>query len=145
MSMGATKVLDYNSPTIFDDLLPEGPFKAIFSAADSSAGQVVMGNLMAAQGGGDILTTLGGRLDVDFPLGVKAVFAQYLDDYFKPENSEYTSWFFWDFLESGFKTKTLKLGNIEVAGGLSKVQACFDALKQGKVSGKKLVILPYLD
>lgn len=143
--MGAKKVFDYNSPTIYEDLLMQGPYKAIFAAADSSASQMIMCKLMAAQGGGEILSTMGPRGGVNFPAGVNIVFAQFLDDYSNVENAEFCAWVFWDFLESGFKNRTLKLGAIKVAGGLDKLQSCFDTLREGKVSGKKLVILPYLD
>ena len=49
----------------------------------------MIGEVLAAQGGGPFLTTMGVRSGVVFPDGVRGFFVQYMDDYFKPENTEY--------------------------------------------------------
>ncbi|KFZ25518.1 hypothetical protein V502_00010 [Pseudogymnoascus sp. VKM F-4520 (FW-2644)] len=142
---GATEVLDYHSPTIFEDLLALGPYKAMFGASESAVDQVVIGNLLAAQGGGTFLSTMGVRSGVALPDGVKGLFVQYMDDYLKPENTEYVKWVFWEYLEDGLVKGTLKLGDVEVIGGLEKITEGLGRLEAGEVGGKKLVIKPNLE
>ncbi|KAH6670658.1 chaperonin 10-like protein [Halenospora varia] len=142
---GAAKVLDYHSTTIFDDLLKFGPYKAIFGASESAADQVVIGKLLAAQGGGKFLSTMGVRPGVVLPEGVTGFFVQYMDDYLKSENVEYTKWVFWEYLEGGLVSGSLKLGDVEVLGGLSKLAEGLRKLEAGEVRDKKLVIKPNLE
>jgi hypothetical protein len=77
-----------------EDLLALGPYKAVFGASESAANQVVIRNLLAAHGGGSFLTTMGVRSGVVLPDDVKGYFVQYMDDYFKPKNTEYVKWVF---------------------------------------------------
>jgi hypothetical protein len=145
LSLGATEVFDYHSPSIYSDLLASGPYNAIYAASDSAADQLVIGKLLASQGGGKFLATMGVRPTVVLPTGVEGFFVQYLDDYLKPENADFTRWLFWEFLEEGLVKGRLKLGRVEVIGGLGKLQEGLDRLREGTVSGRKLVIRPYLD
>jgi hypothetical protein len=110
-----------------------------------AADQVVIGKLLAAQGGGEFLTTMGLRPGVVLPDGVRGYRVQYMDDYLKPENKEYVKWVFWEYLQEGLVNRTLKLGNVEVVGGLGKLQESLGRLEAGEVRGKKLVITPHLD
>jgi hypothetical protein len=122
-----------------------GPYKAVFGASESAADQVVIGRLLAAQGGGIFLTTMGVRSGVVLPDGVKGFFVQYMDDYFKPENAEYVMWVFWEHLEGGLVSGNLKLGEVEVISGLGKLAEGLGRLQAGEVKGKKLVIQPNLE
>jgi hypothetical protein len=117
----------------------------VYAAADTAADQIVIGDVLAAQGGGKFLATMGVRPGVKLPEGVEGYFVQYLDDYLKKENEEFTKWTFGEYLERGLVEGTLKLGNVEVIGGLGSVQSGLDRLREGKVSGKKLVVQPHLD
>jgi hypothetical protein len=145
LDAGATEVLDYRSINIYEDLLSLGPYTAIFGASETAADQIVIGKLLKTQGGGEFLTTMGVRSGVILPAGVKGVFAQYMDDYLKPENEEYVKWVFWEYLEGGLLDGSLKLGNVEVVGGLRSVGDGLERLQRGEVRGKKLVINPHLD
>ena len=67
-----------------------------------------------------------------------------MDDYFKSENAEYVKWVFWQYLEEGLVKGTLKLGEVEILGGLEKLSEGLRMLEAGEVRGKKLVIKPNL-
>jgi len=122
-----------------------GPYEAVLGANDSADDQVVIGKLLEAQGGGQFLTTMGVRPGVVLPEGVRGFFVQYMDDYLKPEYQDFAKWVFWEYLEEGLKSGSLKLGEVEVVGGLGKMQEGLDKLRAGEVRGKKLVIAPHLD
>lgn len=145
MDAGAAGVFDYHSPDIFNDLLPMGPFRAVFGASEAASDQLLIGKLLEAQGGGRFLTTMGVRPGVVLPPTVEGFFVQYMDDYMKPENEDYVKWMFWHYLENGLTSGSLKLGKVEVVGGLGKLQESLDRLQAGEVKGKKLVIAPHLD
>jgi NADPH:quinone reductase-like Zn-dependent oxidoreductase len=143
-SFGATRFVDRKSPTVVQELVDIGRFEAVLAAADSAQDQVLLGAVMAAQGGGRFLTTMGVRAGVELPAGVSGFFRQFLDDYLDPKNAEFTQWVWWDFLESEFASGKLKLVPVHVMGGLIKVQEAWDLLGEGKVSGQRLVIGPDL-
>lgn len=87
---------------------------------------------------------MGVRPGVVLPGGVKGFFVQYMDDYFKSENREFVKWVFGEFLEEGLKTGSLRLGEVEVMGGLEMLAEGLKRLEAGKVRGSKLVIKPNL-
>ncbi|KAF4633200.1 hypothetical protein G7Y89_g4918 [Cudoniella acicularis] len=91
---GTTKIFDYHSPTILQDLLALGPYKAIFGASESAADQITIGKLLVAQGRRTFLSTMGVRAGVILPDGVKEVFVQFMDDYLRLENAEFVKWVF---------------------------------------------------
>jgi NADPH:quinone reductase-like Zn-dependent oxidoreductase len=143
-SFGATHFVDRKSPTVLQELAEIGRFEAVLAAADSAQDQVLLGAVLAAQGGGSFLTTMGMRTGVKLPAGVRGFFRQFLDDYLDPKNVEFTQWLWWDFLESEFVSGELRLMPVQVIGGLNKVQEAWDLLKEGKVSGQRLAIGPDL-
>lgn len=57
---------------------------------------------------------------------------QFLDHYVDPKNAYFTRWFFWDYMEYGFSTGELKLGRVDVIGGLDEVQEGLDKMYEGK-------------
>jgi NADPH:quinone reductase-like Zn-dependent oxidoreductase len=141
-SFGAARCVDRKSPTVLQELADIGRFEAVLAAADSAQDQVLLGAVLAAQGGGSFLTTMGVRAGVELPAGVSGFFRQFVDDYLDPKNAEFTQWVWWDFLESEFASGELKLVPVQVIGGLNKVQEAWDLLKEGKVSGQRLAIAP---
>ncbi len=143
-SFGAIRFVDRRSPTVVQELTDIGPFEAVLAAADSAQDQILLGAVLAAQGGGSFLTTMGVRAGVELPSGVNGVFAQFVDDYLEPKNADFTQWVWWDFLEHEFASGELKLVPVHVIGGLAKVQEAWDLLKEGKVSGQRLAIAPDL-
>jgi NADPH:quinone reductase-like Zn-dependent oxidoreductase len=143
-SFGATYFVDRKSPTVKQELIDLGPFTAVLAAADSAQDQVLLGAVLAAHGGGTFLSTMGVRAGVELPSGVSGFFTQFLDDYLDPKNREFTRWVWWDFLESELASGRLQLVPVRVLGGLDKVQEAWDLLKEGKVSGQRLAIAPYL-
>lgn len=88
---------------------------------------------------------MGVRPGVVLPGGVEGFFVQYMDDYFKHIFEHFRDWLFWEWQEEGLINGTLKLGKVEVVGGLSKVGEALGMLERGDVNGKKLVITPHLD
>ena len=144
-SLGASRTIDRTSPSATESLIAEGPYAAVFAAADSAADQPIIGAVLAAQGGGSFLSTMGVRPGIQLPDGVTGYFVQYLDDYLKKENEEFAEWVFRDAIGMGLQTGELKTLKSEVIGGLGMVQEGLDMLKRGEVSGAKLVILPDRD
>ncbi|PQE21999.1 alcohol dehydrogenase protein [Rutstroemia sp. NJR-2017a BBW] len=135
---GAFMVYNYHSPEILESLRSMGPYKAIFAANDSASDQVIIGKVVESQGGGQFLTSMGLRPGIVLPSG-------YMDDYFKLENEGFTKWVFWEYLEGALKSGRLKLGKVDVIGGIGHIQIALDQLQSGSVRGKKLVINPNLD
>jgi NADPH:quinone reductase-like Zn-dependent oxidoreductase len=141
-SFGAAHFVDRHSATIMDTLSLLGPFQAVLMAQDSKADQMLIARVLDAQGGGEFLSTMGVRNGVQLPKGVKGSFKQFLDEYLKPENQEFTEWLWWDYLENMLKGQTLDLLPVKVLGGLDKVQVAWGILERGEVSATKLVIHP---
>ncbi|PNP73417.1 hypothetical protein FNYG_13244 [Fusarium nygamai] len=144
-SFGAAHFVDRASPGTLQELIALGPFKAVLAAADTAQDQEVIAAMLAAHGGGSFLSTMGLRPGVTLPPGVSGHFAQFIDDYLDPENREFTKWLWWQYLENALQSEKLKLLPVRVVGGLSQVQVAWDLLKQGKVSGQRLVIVPNLE
>lgn len=145
MEAGAAAVYDYHSSDVLESLKSSGPYEAIFAANDAAADQVILGKLLEAQGGGRFLSSMGLRPGVVLPPNVSAFFVQYMDDYLKPENEPFTRWVFSEYLEGGLKNSTLKLGKVDIVGGIGSIQTALNQLESGSVKGKKLVINPHLD
>ncbi|WKT54077.1 Polyketide synthase, enoylreductase domain [Fusarium oxysporum f. sp. vasinfectum] len=144
-SFGAAHFVDRESPGTLQELVALGPFKAVLAAADTAQDQGVIAAILATHGGGSFLSTMGLRPGVTLPPGVSGHFAQFIDDYLDPKNGEFTKWLWWQYLENTLQSGKLKLLPVRVVGGLSQVQAAWDLLKQGKVSGQRLVIVPNLE
>lgn len=144
-SLGATHFVDRKSSSVKDDLISLGPYKAVLAAQDSAEDQPVIGEVLAAGGGGRFLSTMGVRKGVKLPDGVAGFFAQFLDDYLDSKNEKFTRWVWWEYLEDALVNGTIKTLPVDVLGGLSKVQQAWDILKEGSASGRRLVIRPDLD
>jgi D-arabinose 1-dehydrogenase-like Zn-dependent alcohol dehydrogenase len=141
-SFGVSHFVDRASSTVVQDLVAHGPFKAVLAAADSAEDQVKIGEVLAEHGGGRFLSTMGVRPGVQLPDGVTGVFRQFLDDFINPKNKEFTQWVWWDYLEAAFADSRLKTVPLEVKGGLSQVSEAWGLLRQGNVSGTRLIIQP---
>ncbi|RYP43574.1 hypothetical protein DL770_011569 [Monosporascus sp. CRB-9-2] len=144
-TIGVAHFADRISPSVVETLAALGPFKAVLAAADSAEDQVKIGAILAAQGGGHFLSTMGVRAGVRLPEGVTGSFRQFLDDYLDPDRKEFAEWVWWDFFEDIFAEKKLKAVPLEVAGGLIKVPEVWNTLREGKVSGKRIIIQPDLE
>ncbi|KAK4103020.1 hypothetical protein N658DRAFT_505446 [Parathielavia hyrcaniae] len=88
---------------------------------------------------------MGLRQGVTLPSGVTGLFAQFLDDYLDPKNSEFTEWLWRDYMENALRSGTLQLIPTRVVGGLCKAQEAWNLLRQGAVSGERLAIVPSLE
>ncbi|KAG2001654.1 hypothetical protein GB937_009996 [Aspergillus fischeri] len=144
-SLGATEFVDRRHASAAEDLIAIGPFHAVLAAADSAKDQEVIGTVLAAQGGGTFLSTMGVREGVKLPDGVKGVFAQFLDDYLDLKNADFTSWEWWEDLEEAVAKNQIQALPTRVMGGLSNTQDAWDLLRQGKTSGERLIIHPNSD
>ncbi|KFA61099.1 hypothetical protein S40285_09698 [Stachybotrys chlorohalonatus IBT 40285] len=144
-SFGAAQFVDRKSPAVFQEVVAMGPYKAVLAAADTAHDQVVIGSILVAQGGGSFISTMGLRPGVILPSGVRCQFHQFIDDYLDLKNEEFTKWLWWQYLENAVLSKKLVLFPVQVVGGLSGVQAAWDLLKQGKVSGQRLLIAPNVE
>ncbi|KAH6953540.1 chaperonin 10-like protein [Fusarium avenaceum] len=143
-SFGAADFIDRKSANAEQDLIALGPFKAVLAAADGASDQEVIGAVLAAQGGGSFLATMGLRQGAKLPPGVEAKFESILDVFLDPKNKEFTEWVWWDYLENALQSGKFKIMPVRVIGGLSKVQEAWDNLRDGKISGERQVIVPDL-
>ena len=139
---GASRIIDRSSSSAVGNLISFGPYKAVFAAADAASDQSIIGTVLAAQGGGSFLSTMGVRDGVQLPDGVTGHFIQYIDDYVKTENREFTDWVFRDVIENGFRSGEVREINHLVIGGLDKVQQGLDMLRTGAAGGAKLIVNP---
>ncbi|KAI6753913.1 hypothetical protein HG530_013089 [Fusarium avenaceum] len=141
---GASSSFGAKSSNAEQDLIALGPFKAVLAAADAAPDQEVIGAVLAAQGGGSFLATMGLRQGATLPPGVEAKFESILDVFLDPKNKEFTEWLWWDYLENALQSGKFKIMPVRVIGGLSKVQEAWDNLREGKTSGHRQVIVPEL-
>ncbi|UKZ83993.1 hypothetical protein TrVFT333_011809 [Trichoderma virens FT-333] len=139
---GVTHFVDRTSEDIVSAASALGPFKAILAAADSAEDQVKIGAILAALGGGSFLSTMGVRAGVKLPANVTGHFAQYIDDYLDEKNSEFTEWFWWNYLENALAKKQLTSLPLTTLGGLDKAEEAWRILKHGENHGTRLVIVP---
>lgn len=139
---GVTHFIDRTSEDVVSEASALGPFKAVFAAADDAKDQVKIGAILAALGGGSFLSTMGVRAGVELPAGVTGHFAQYIDDYLDEKNSEFTEWFWWNFMENALAKKQLKSLPLTIIGGLDKTGEAWRILKHGENHGTRLVIKP---
>ncbi|KAL6799343.1 GroES-like protein [Trichoderma sp. SZMC 28013] len=139
---GVTYFVDRTSEDVVSAASALGPFKAVFSAADSAEDQVKIGAILAAQGGGSFLTTMGVHAGVELPANVTGRFAQYLDGYLDEKNSKFTEWFWWNYMENALAKKQLTSLPLTVFGGLDKTGEAWKILKHGENHGTRLVIVP---
>ncbi|QYT01786.1 hypothetical protein H0G86_008805 [Trichoderma simmonsii] len=141
-SLGNVQFVDRTSATAADDVLALGPYKAVFAAQDDAEDQVKIGKVLAAQGGGTFNSTAGNRSGVTLPEGVTATFHQYLFDFLKPEEREFTKWVWWGHFEEAIISRRLTPIPWEVRGDLTAVAGAWESLRNGSVSGKRLIIKP---
>ncbi|KAH7400099.1 chaperonin 10-like protein [Cadophora sp. MPI-SDFR-AT-0126] len=143
-SFGAAHFVDRTSPTVTQELIDLGPFEAVLAAADAAQDQPVLGAVLAAHGGGSFLSTMGLRPGVELPPGVQGNFVAIMDVYLDPKTRDFTTWVWWDFLETELASGRLQPVPVQILGGLDKVQEAWNLLKAGKVSGQRLAITPGL-
>ncbi|KAL7931359.1 GroES-like protein [Trichoderma chlorosporum] len=139
---GVSHFVDRTSEDVVSAAASLGPFKATLAAADSAEDQVKIGAILAALGGGSFLSTMGVRAGVNLPANVTGHFAQYIDDYLDEANSEFTEWFWWDYLENALAKKQLISLPITIIGGLDEAAEAWRILKNGENHGTRLVIVP---
>lgn len=143
-SFGAVHFVDRRSPTATQELIDIGPFEAVLAAADAAHDQPVLGAILATHGGGSFLSTMGLRPGVELPPGVQGNFVAIMDVYLDPKTRDFTTWVWWNYLESELASGRLQPVPVQILGGLDKVQEAWDLLKEGKVSGQRLAIIPNL-
>lgn len=144
-ALGATEFVNRNQSSTSEDLIAIGPFHAILAAADSARDQGIIGAVLASQGGGTFLSTMGVREGVKLPDGVTGSFAQFLDDYLDPKNADFTQWLWWEYLEEALANDQIHALPTRIMDGLSQTQKAWDLLKQGKTSAERLIIRPNAD
>ncbi|OQV03679.1 hypothetical protein CLAIMM_08695 [Cladophialophora immunda] len=141
-SFGLDHFVDRKSSSVVQELTALGPYKAVFAGQDSAEDQVKMGQVLAAHGGGRILSAAGIQPGVVFPAGVSGFFQQYLDDFLDPQNKDFVEWVWWDYLEAAITDGRLESVPLEVMEGLSHTTEAWDLLRHHKVGGKRIIIVP---
>lgn len=141
LSIGASNVLDYKSPTIEAEIRALGPFKFFLTASGDPKSQQTIASLLQPNGG-EFASTLGG--EVPLPDNVERIFESFERLVQLPHLKDYADWWFGDYLPKALN------GSVEVSpfvkrkGGLAALQEAGDDVVAKKVK-EKLVINPQED
>ena len=141
-SLGLAHFVDRTSPTVVDELVALGPFKAVLSAADSPEDRGKVADVVAAHGGGEFIVASGPYQGTTLPDGVRATSRPFVADLMDEENKNLREWLFWNYLEDVIANDKLKSLPLDVKTGFSHVEEAWNLLREGKVSGKRVVIIP---
>ena len=139
-AIGASKVFNYKSNQISDDLKAEGPYEAIFDASGAPDSFAVIAQLFTSSGGAfaSVLPDTAGVL----PSHVKVKFMTYASLLFAEENSEFMKWLFNEYLQEKLLAGQYIPNKVGFrAGGLNGIQDAMDELLHG-VTAQKIVLNP---
>jgi NADPH:quinone reductase-like Zn-dependent oxidoreductase len=144
LSFGATETHDRHDTSLKEKLTKAGPYEAVLAAADSAEDQTLMASVLAAQGGGSILSTMGARPGAVVPPGVEVKFGQFIDSYLGDDaaTKERREKFFWGFLENdvlGEGRLGIQLVDTTVVGGLGKAEEGLERLRGGHGAGRLVI------
>ncbi|ATY65957.1 Alcohol dehydrogenase [Cordyceps militaris] len=141
-----THVVDHNQAPedVVQALRSYGPYDGILEATGSEAGTALMGRLLGASGGGLFFSTSPSPNDDALPAGVAKRWSSYSEDLVSdPARGALRDWFVGEYLPRGVQTGAVWPNPASrVPGGLSGLQDALDRLREGKVSGVKLVVYP---
>ncbi|KAG4442189.1 hypothetical protein IFR05_002299 [Cadophora sp. M221] len=142
--LGAAKVIDHtqDKDAVIKSLIAEGPYNLIFDAISLPETTAITGQVVVAQGGGDIYVTLPNFGPETLPANVKRVFDSWSSALYEDKNKGLAEWAFHEYLPQGVASgKILPLPIQKVGGGLKSLPAALELLGKG-VSGAKLVLDP---
>lgn len=137
-SLGASEVVDYKNDQATSQLKAMGPFDFIMSASGDAA---------SANAINEILQPQGGRFVITRPRNDQMQIAEnveYIYDFLsmvtqKPENSEFSKWWYDEYLPSALAGKVVPTPFEKRNGGLGGIQQACDDLTGGK-NVKKLIL-----
>ncbi|KAF7593920.1 hypothetical protein BBP40_010622 [Aspergillus hancockii] len=125
---------------IVTQIIKQGPFDYIFDSIGTLEVTKLIGQVVAAQGGGTFCST--GRATYVLPPNVKKLNHAFPVLVLEPDNDSIRKWFYEDFFPIAVTTKITPPQIEKVPGGLAAVQRCLDRALAG-TSGPKLLIDPW--
>jgi NADPH:quinone reductase-like Zn-dependent oxidoreductase len=142
MSIGASTVLDYKSPTIIDDLRALGPYTYFFTASGDAVSQKAIAELLQPNGG-KFASVLPGK-DVELPSNVERIYEVFNSVAQKegPVFEKFSKWWYGDYLAKAIRDRVIEPAAFEKRpGGLRAIQKAADDVLEGRAKAK-LVLNP---
>lgn len=138
--LGASEVFDYKDDQIVDKLKQFGPFDFVMTASGDVRSADSISEILQP-GGGVFASTRPKNDEMKLAENVDLIYNSFSMTTQKPENAEFSKWWYHDFLPSALAGRVTPTPLEKRTGGLLGIQdACRDIL-DGR-SPKKLVLNP---
>nr|XP_001394807.2 alcohol dehydrogenase [Aspergillus niger CBS 513.88] len=138
--LGASTVLDYKDDEIVSKLKNLGPYDYIMTASGDAKGANAISEILQPNGG-TFASVRAQSNEMNLAKNVRLVYDFFSMTTQKPENSNFTEWWYHDYLPGALEGKVTPTPLEKRTGGLNSIQeACTDVL-EGR-SPKKLVLNP---
>ncbi|KAI3003071.1 hypothetical protein CBS147346_5536 [Aspergillus niger] len=138
--LGASTVLDYKDDEIVSKLENLGPYDYIMTASGDAKGASAISEILQPNGG-TFASVRAQSNEMKLAKNVSLVYDFFSMTTQKPENSDFTEWWYNDYLPGALEGKVNPTPLEKRTGGLNSIQeACTDVL-EGR-SPKKLVLNP---
>ncbi|OLN97777.1 Zinc-binding alcohol dehydrogenase domain-containing protein cipB 3 [Colletotrichum chlorophyti] len=144
-NLGAVRVVDHTQghDAVLKELLAEGPYELVVDSISLPQTFAITGDVLAAQGGGEIYALLPAFEPGKFPKGVTAKFESWSVVLQDEEHAELLKWGFGTYFPKAVaEDKLVSLPVQKVGGGLGGLNEAIDILIKG-VSGVKVVVHPW--
>ena len=144
-TLGARTVIDHtqSEAKIVAKLKANGPYDYIFDAIGLPQVTDILSTYLGEKGGkyATLLPLTGGEKPI--PENVKRVFGGWSSKMVDPANLDFGKWFYQEYVPSGLGSGgIIPTRQIEVVGGLEKVQKVLDEMGPIGVSGHKFMLNP---
>ncbi|KAH8432859.1 zinc-binding alcohol dehydrogenase family protein [Aspergillus melleus] len=141
--LGASTVLDYKDDEIVSKLKSFGPYDYIMTASGDAKGSSALSEILQPDGG-TFASVRPQSSEMNLAKNVHLVYDFFSMTTQKPENGEFTEWWYGDYLPGALGGNVTPTPLEKRTGGLNSIQvACTDVL-EGR-SPKKLVLDPQED
>lgn len=141
LSIGASQVLDYKSPSIISDLYAFGPFSYLFTTSGDAASQTALATLLQPLGG-KFASVLPKSVEVE--ANVEVVYGMFASttQLKGVKFEDFGKWWYGEYLPQVIADGSIEATEVTmVKGGLGALQGAADRLLEGK-GGGKLVVNP---
>ncbi|KAH7112594.1 chaperonin 10-like protein [Dactylonectria estremocensis] len=140
--LGASRVIDHSKPfeTTVKELVAAGPYDIVFDTISNSETIKINGEVLVAQGGGEVYALQPSFGPETLPAGVTRNFEGWSLLLGKEENSELLKWTFDTYFPQALaKDSLIPVAARKIPGGLGGLNDALDLLFKG-VSSEKLVV-----
>ena len=139
--LGASTVFDYKDDEIVSKLKSLGPYDYIMTASGDTTSANAISEVLQPEGG-TFASVRAQSDEMKMPKNVQLVYDAFSMSTQKPENGDFTEWWYGDYLTGALGGKVTPTPLEKRAGGLNRIQdACTDVLEGH--SPKKLVLDPW--